>query len=91
MDTRFLGAIERAHVPTQCNKTKEIKKKSQIQFLLPTLIIENLIYLHYKETVSRGLSGLLIFSHLSLQLFVFWQPIQTVCGGLTIAFQGYAF
>lgn len=27
VDNRFLGTMERAHVSTQCNKTKKIKKK----------------------------------------------------------------
>lgn len=56
-------------MPTQCNKTKKIKKKkkeSQIQFLPPTLMMENPIYLHYKVIVSRGLSELAIFLHASL-------------------------
>ena len=81
-----------SHAPSQCNKSKI--KKIQIQFLLPTLIIESLIYLHYKVTVSRAFSGLLIFPHLSFQLLAFCilaaNPENYLCGGLTILFQGHA-
>lgn len=76
-------------MPPQCNKTRGLKKKkSQIQFLLPTLMIENPIYLHYKVTVSRGLSGLLTFyihhsSHLhsgsQFRLFT-WSNNDSIAG-----------
>lgn len=63
MDTIFLGGYGRSHL-CLLNVIKPRRlTKHQLQFLLPTLIIENLIYLYYKVTVSRGLSGLLIFLH----------------------------
>lgn len=63
------GGCRRSHVCllSAIKPRRLIKKKeSQTQFLLPTLMMGNPIYLHYKVTVSRGLSELAIFSHSSL-------------------------
>lgn len=76
--------------PTQCHKTKKIFKKCQIQFVLPTLIIENLIYWYYEVIVFSGLSGLLVFSVITPAICMLAAHPEALCGGLTLPLQGCA-
>lgn len=80
----------RSYYYLMCYNKPEKITKGKIQFLLPAFIIENLIYLHNKATVSRAYLEGNLLSFITPAICVLKAKADSLWGRLAIRLQSYA-